>query len=106
MEYTNLILFGLGVFGIMIHNLIKVDSINRQTAGEFKLWPFIKLEWPSIAISFCVVIVALIAKNEIKQLDAVGGWLGLSFVTIGYMAQSIVYKVMGKAQKIIDNENK
>ena len=56
----------------------------------------------SILISVCVVIVALIARNEVKQLQQVGSWLGLSFVAIGYMAQSIVVSFMRKAQKFMD----
>ena len=106
MEYTNYILFALGFLGILMHNLVKVESINRQTQGNFKIWPFIKLEWPSIFLSLCVVFVCLIAKSEIKQLEAVGSWLGLSFVAIGYMAQSLIYTFIGKVQKIIDKENK
>lgn len=99
MTYTNYVLLGLGLFGILIHNLIKIDSINRTTAGNFKFKQFMRLEWPSIFISVCVVIVCLIAKHEVKRLEAVGEWLGLSFVAIGYMAQSIVYKFLGKAEK-------
>jgi galactitol-specific phosphotransferase system IIC component len=49
-----------------------------------------------------VVIIALIVKTEIKQLEMAGQWLGLSFVAIGYMAQSIVVAIMGRAQNFID----
>ena len=106
MEYTNFILLILGFFGIFIHNLIKIDGINRQTNGNFAFKTFFKIEWTSLLISVCVVVVCLIAKNEIKQLNGVSNWLGLSFVAIGYMAQSIVYSFMGKAQKIIDDKSK
>lgn len=106
MQYTNFLLLALGLFGIIIHNLIKIETINRNSNGNFKFLPFIKLEWPSIAISVSVVIVAIIVKSEIQKLEAVSNWLGVGFVAIGYMAQSIVYALMGKAQKIIDSENK
>lgn len=99
MEYTNLILFALGIFGILIHNLMKIDGVNRRQNGNFNFWPFIRLEWPSIFLSICVVVVAMIAKQEVKQLDKVGGYLGLAFVAIGYMAQSIVYHFLGRAEK-------
>lgn len=104
MNYTNLILLGLGVFGILIHNLIKVDTINRQSDGNFDFKKFIKVEWPSILISLSVVCVCLIAKHEVQQLEEVGKWLGLAFVTIGYTAQSIVYRYLGTAEKKIKGD--
>lgn len=99
MEYQLLTLFGCGIFGILVHNLIKIDQINRKLDGGFKFSPFMRLEWPSIVISFCVVCVALIARTEIKQLKELGNYLMLGFFAIGYMAQSIVYHFMGKAEK-------
>lgn len=104
MNYTNYILLALGFFGILIHNLIKIESLNRANDGEMKWRRFFKLEWPSIALSVCVVVVCLIAKHEVKKLEAVSEWLGLSFVAIGYMAQSIVYKYLGKAEKKLNEE--
>lgn len=104
MNYTNLVLLGLGVFGVLIHNLIKIDSINRQSEGHFNFKKFLTIEWPSILISLSVVCVCLIAKHEVKQLEEVGKWLGLAFVTIGYTAQSIVYKYLGTAEKKIKGD--
>lgn len=104
MTYTNLVLFALGVFGVLIHNLIKVDTINRQSEGNFNFKKFIGLEWPSIATSLSVVGVCLIAKHEVQQLEEVGNWLGLAFVTIGYTAQSIVYRYLGTAEKKIKGD--
>lgn len=103
MEYTTLVLFGLGFLGILIHNLIKLDSINRQSDGRINLAKYLALERFSILISICVVVVCLIARAEVKQLEAIGNWLGLAFVAIGYMAQSIVVAFMGKAQKYINS---
>lgn len=104
MSYTNPFLFALGVLGILIHNFIKMDELNRKADGEFKLGQFIKLERFSILISLSLVTVALIAKSEVAQLDRVGKWLGLAFVAIGYMAQSIIYKFKGKAEKFLDDK--
>ena len=99
MEHTNPILFCLGMLGILIHNLVKIDKINRKQDGYFRLLPFVRLEWPSISMSLCVLMVCVIAKMEIQQLEYAGKWLGLSFVTIGYMAQSLIYGWMGRAEK-------
>lgn len=105
MDYTILTLGALGLFGILIHNLIKLNNLNRANNGILNLGKYLAIEKFSIMISVCVVIVALIARTEIKQLESVGKWLGLAFVTLGYMAQSIVVTFMGKAQKMLDNQN-
>jgi len=105
MDYTNLTLGGLGLFGIIIHNLVKLNSLNRANNGILNLGKYWALEKFTILISVCVVAVALIARNEIDKLANVGDWLGLAFVTLGYMAQSIVVTFMGKAQKYLDNQN-
>lgn len=106
MDYTVLTLGGLGLLGILIHNLVKLNNINRASDGNINLWKYLRVEIFSILISVCVVVVALIARNEVRQLQQVGSWLGLSFVAIGYMAQSIVVSFMGKAQKIIEPTSK
>jgi hypothetical protein len=104
MIYTPFILFGLGLFGIIIHNLVKMNEINKQHEGNFNYRKYIALEKFSIALSICVVVVCVIIRTEIKQLENAGNWLGVAFVTVGYMAQSIIIAFMGKAQKIIDND--
>jgi hypothetical protein len=42
-----------------------------------------------------------VIKNEIKQLEQASKWLGLSFITIGYMGQSLLVFIMGRANKVI-----
>ena len=105
MEYTNLFLFVLGILGILIHNLTKITKINKANNGNFKFVPFIRLEWPSITLSVLVVVVCLIAKQEIRQLEQASRWLGLFFVFTGYAAQSLVYSVLGKAEKKLNDNN-
>lgn len=106
MNYTNPILFALGLLGIFIHNLLKMDALNRKQNGDFKLGQYIKLEKFSILISLCVIVVAMIVKQEVQQLEKVGKWLGLAFVAIGYMAQSIIVHFTGKAEKYLDTKEK
>lgn len=107
-NYTPIVLFLLGVLGVLLHNLVELNKINKAQKGELKIKDYLKLEVFSIAISFVVVLCAVIASQEIKQLEQVGKWLGLAFVTIGYMGQSLLIFVMGKASKTIgnDQENK
>jgi len=104
MTYTLYILFALGLLGILLHNLIKMDSLNRKSKGNLNLRQYLALEWISILISVVVVVVALIAQTEIKQISVVGNYSGLAFVAIGYMAQSIVVSYMGKAEKFLQSD--
>lgn len=103
-NYTPIVLFLLGVLGVLLHNLVELNKLNKAQKGELKIKDYLKLEVFSIAISFVVVLCAVIASQEIKQLEQVGKWLGLAFVTIGYMGQSLLIFVMGKASKTISND--
>lgn len=102
MNYTNLTLFGLGLLGILLHNLVELNKLNKASKGTLNINQYLKLESYSIAISIVVIVVALVIKHEITQLEAAGKWLGLAFMTIGYMGQSLLVFVMGKANKVID----
>ena len=107
MNYTNLTLIALGILGIILHNLVELNKLNR-TSKDIKLTlkNYFKLEVFSILISLLVVVVAVIVKHEVAQLEQAGKWLGLAFMTIGYMGQSILVFVMGKASKTIDGNDK
>ena len=104
MDYTTVTLFGLGLLGILIHNLKKMNDINKRNKGNLNFKEYLGLEMFSILLSVCLVIVALIAQQEIKQLESIGKWLGLSFVALGYMAQSIVISFAGRAENFLKNK--
>lgn len=106
MGYSNLILAAFGIAGIFLHNLIKLNDLNKKMEGNINLGKYLMLERFAILISLFVVGIAILAKTEIKQLESVANWLGLAFVAIGYMAQSIVVAFAGKAQKYIDSTTK
>lgn len=100
--YGNIMLFGFGLIGIILHNLIEMNKLNKMPEYNFTLGKYLKAEVFSILISVFVVIACVFASKEIKQLEQVGNWLGLGFVSIGYMGQSILVKFIGKAEKIIE----
>jgi len=102
---TLLFYFAGGLFGILVHNLIKLNTINKKQKGNTNLGEYWQMERFAILISICVVVVALIAQHEIKQLSQVGKYMILSFFAIGYMAQSIVVSYMGRAENFL-NDNK
>lgn len=103
MNYTNFALFGLGILGIVLHNLVQLNKINRSQNGNINLISYFKLEIFSILINIVAIICALIAKHEIAQLEQAGKWLGLSFITIGYMGQSLLVWLFGRAEKKISD---
>ena len=105
MNYTNFVLFALGILGVLLHNLIELNKVNRSRSGGFKFLEYFKIEQFTIYISVVVVIVALLVKQEITQLEHVGKWLGLAFLAIGYMGQSLLIFTMGKASKVIEPKN-
>jgi hypothetical protein len=105
MNYTPLFLLLLGFFGVLMHNLVKMDELNRKQNGSFKLLQYLAIEKFSIALSMCVSAVAVLVSQEIKQLEQVSNWLGIAFIAIGYMAQSILVKFMGKAERIINDKS-
>lgn len=104
MEYTHFILFLAGLGGIFTHVLMKIDSLNRKYDGEVNYGKFFRVEWASIAISIIVVLVAMIAREEIASLKAVGSYLALGYFAIGIAAQSLAYMVKGRTEKIIEKE--
>jgi len=106
MNYTSFVLVVLGIVGVILHNLVKINDINKDPGkGNFNLKSYWSKEWASIAISCLVVGVAAYLKSEIKQLEQAGKWLGVGFVALGYMAQSVLVSFMGKASKVLTNDN-
>lgn len=105
MNYTNITLIALGVLGILLHNLVELNKLNKSSKGTLSIRRYLNIEIYSIFISLVVLVVALIIKHEIVQLEAAGKWLGLAFMTIGYMGQSLLIFVMGKANKVIDKQD-
>jgi hypothetical protein len=105
MQYSNLFLFLLGFLGVLLHNLVKINEINKDPSkGTFSFKTYFSLEWASIMISLIVVFVCVIIKHDIKQLESAGKYLGAGFVALGYMAQSVLIAFMGKASKMIDTK--
>jgi len=102
MNYNDLALFGFGLGGILIHNLIKINELNKS--GKFAAAKYFGMEWASISISMIILFLCIMGKHEVAQLEGAGTWLGLAFTTIGYMGQSIFVKYMGKATKALGGD--
>jgi hypothetical protein len=105
MNYTNIMLIGIGTIGIILHNLVELNKLNKSNPGTLNFKQYFRAEIFAICIAFICVIVAVIIKHEIKQLDAAGKWLGLAFLSVGYMGQSLLVFIMGRAASIINKPN-
>ncbi len=104
MAYTMLFLFFMGLLGMTLQFLVKLDSINRHSNGAVNWKYFFLIERFSILISFHVIVAATLLSQEIKQLEHAGKWLGLGMFSIGYMAQSLLTRLMNKIQSYAVNE--
>lgn len=100
MNYSNLMLFGLGILGIILHSLIELKKLKVINISDY-----FKTEWTTMVISLIVISICIVCKSEIKVLDIANDYLGLGFVTIGYMGQSIIIAFLGTIQKKIDAKN-
>lgn len=105
MEYNILALIGFGLGGVVLHNLVKMNKINRKQKGQINLSQYWNLERFSIIISVIVVILCAFASDEIKALHNAGKFLAIGFVTIGYTAQSILVSYMGRAEDKINKSD-
>jgi hypothetical protein len=105
MNYTPFMLFVFGALGVALHNLVKLNDLKKTNPdGDVNYSKYFKMEWISILISIIVVTLSVWISREIEKLELVGEYLGLGFVAIGYMAQSLLIKYMGKADKILNEK--
>lgn len=89
------------MLGILLHSLVELNKINKTNNGNANIGTYLKMEKFSILICIIIVAVCILAKQEIQQLNYLGNYLGLGFVAIGYMGQSILVWAMGNAAKKI-----
>ena len=106
MDYTLSVLIAAGLAGVLLHNLVKMNDLNRKQNGNFNYKQYLAVEKFSIIISIIVVCVCGYFSQEVKELAGAGKWLGLGMVGLGYLAQSLLIKFMGNAQKRIESQYK
>lgn len=89
----NLELFICGLIGVMAHALVKIRKFKK--IRPFKVKEFFSEEWDSLLLSFILVVVALIGKENIKKIDQAGEYLCFAFLFIGYGGQSFFLSYFG-----------
>lgn len=101
MTYTPLYLFGLGLFGVLFHNLIKLNSINRKNKGVVNWREYFALERFTILISLFFVAFVVLIKSEVAGVELINKWVGAFFGMIGYLAQSLIVAFTSKTEEVI-----
>lgn len=101
---SKLLLFGIGLLGVLLHILVELNKLNKSSNCTFSLKKYFQLEVFSILISIIVCVVSAFAVDEIKGLKALGGYIIIPYMAIGYMGQSLLIFIMGKANKIVNIE--
>ena len=104
MTYTPLILFGLGIFGVLFHNLIKLNSINRKNKGIVNWHEYFALERFTILISIAFVGFLVVVKNEFMEVEYINKWVGTSFGLAGYLAQSLIVSFTSSTEQFIKDK--
>lgn len=98
------LLFGL--LGVVFHTLVELNKLNKASNCTFSVKQYFKLEKYSIAISILVSVVSSVVPSYVQQLSNVKmEFLIVPYVAIGYMGQSVLIALIGKANKIVNNEN-
>jgi hypothetical protein len=104
MTYTPLILFGLGLSGVLFHNLIKLNNINRKNKGIVNYKEYFALERFSIMISILFVGFLIVVKSEIAGVETINKWIGTAFGMAGYLAQSLIVSFTSSTETFIKNK--
>lgn len=103
--YTPLILLLFGMSGILLHNLVKLNKLNKKTKGEIKLSEYWKYERFSVAIAIIMVVLAVISSQEIVSLKLAGNWISGAFIFIGYAGQSLLVSLIGRAENAVSKKD-
>lgn len=109
MNYTKLMLIGLGVLGIILHCFVELNKLNKANKGKIDIVvkQYLKIEFFSLLISLFVVIGCSVIADEVGIILTKLGYeflLGAAYIMIGYSAQSILIFATGKTAKIISSE--
>ena len=102
-DQTTLTLFILGMLGQIVQLLLKMDSLKKQAPDKFKAGQFFALEAYTIIASVIIIFVASVSHEEWAKDSQLNGWVMVGMFCDGYMAQSVLTKVIGRAKKILDN---
>ena len=103
--YTFLTLLGLVLSGILLNNVINMYNINRNPKkGNFSLKTYMATEWLTILISVMIGTLACFLRKEIITIPYIKDYIGITYVTIGYLGQYLLIAFMGKAKKTIDDK--
>ncbi len=104
MTYTPLILLGLGFSGVLFHNLIKLNAINRKNKGIVNFGEYFALERFTILISLFFVGFLVVIKSELTGVETISKWIGTAFGLAGYLAQSLIVSFTSTTEQFIKDK--
>lgn len=106
MTYTPWLLLVFGLLGVLLHNLVQLNAIKKSNPnGDVNYKQYFKMEWITMLISVIVVGLAVIFSQNVEKLYNAGDWLGPVYIPIGYFAQSLLVKWMGKAEQTLGTKD-
>lgn len=101
----HLFFIALGLGGMMLHLLMDIRRLVKNQNGVVDYKKYFRVAWVDFAISIVVIVLADMAKSEIRQLQYADKYLALGFISLGYMADSILASWMGRVEKYINKIN-
>src|SRR5690348_4939683 len=120
MQHIQMLIAGL--IGVILHALVKIQGINKRSPNEnFKsvLSQYLKSDWATLAISITVVVGLTFVSDEIIRTQAADelpktmadmfvrnmeGHIKIYFVGAGYLADSLLYMWLGRAEKTLNKK--
>jgi mannose/fructose/N-acetylgalactosamine-specific phosphotransferase system component IIC len=104
----NLIYVGIGLLGVLIHTLIKANSLKTRAEKaniKFLIRNYFDKDWISILISVCIVFFWLLIYQEVmnKYLLKYTDLIGTIFGLIGFLGTYILSKILSVSEKRINN---
>jgi len=95
--FSDLILFAVGLAGILTVNLIEIDALNQKETGNTNLKKYCSKHWANMMLSVVIVGVTVLSKQQVAELEAAGKWILGGIFAIGMVGPTAAQFVRSKA---------
>lgn len=95
--FNDLILFAVGLAGILTVNLIEIDALNQQDGASTNLKKYISKHWANMMLSVVMVGVAVVSKQYVADLEAAGKSIFIGIFAIGMVGPTAAQFIRSKA---------
>lgn len=102
------VLIGAGLLGVLIHCLIKLDSLRKDAKAANVSFNWVKNYWDvdafAILLSVAVSLLWHLVYPEVAAYyPKLQGFITVSYATMGALGSYIIQLVLGRAKKFIRN---